>query len=128
MWLFALPLALSRTHGSGLLPYDLTETAGNAPYLLATFSGPTVAALIVTSMTEGRAGINRLLKRCVQWRVAPQWYLVALGINMLIWLLAYTALLHAASNASAQWLGMLLSESGLQPPQERLTGFLVTTN
>jgi uncharacterized protein len=92
MWLFALPLAASCNQGSGLLPYDLTETAGNALYLLATFSGPTVAALIVTGMTEGRAGLKRLLKRCVQWRVAPQWYLVALGINLVIWLLAYTAL------------------------------------
>jgi uncharacterized protein len=93
MWLFALPLALSRTHGSGLLAYDLTETAGNVLYLLATFSGPTVAALFLTGVTEGRPGIKRLLKRCVQWRVRPQWYLVALGINLLIWLLAYTALI-----------------------------------
>jgi membrane protease YdiL (CAAX protease family) len=243
MWLFALPLALSRTHGSGLLPYDLTATAGNALYLFATFSGPTVAALIVTGMTEGRAGITRLLKRIIQWRVAPQWYLVALGINLLIWLLAYTALigpqllvaaianwqlllstflpliafgiiipsiaeepgwrgfalprlqqrygpvaasfilgalhglwhlpvlltvnfgplpmanyvpfmltaalatviytwvynntggsillailLHAAGNAASQWLGTLLSESGLQPPQVGVAGFLATTN
>jgi membrane protease YdiL (CAAX protease family) len=243
MWLFALPLALSRNHGSGLLPYDLSETAGNVLFLLATFSGPTVAALIVTGMTEGRAGIKHLLKRIVQWRVAPQWYLVALFINLLIWLLAYTALigpqlliaavtnwqlllstflplvafgiiipsiaeepgwrgfalprlqqrhspivaslilgalhglwhlpvlltvnfgplplanyvpfmltaifatfiytwvynhtggsillailLHAASNASSQWLGALLSESGLQPPQEGVAGFLATTS
>jgi membrane protease YdiL (CAAX protease family) len=243
MWLFALPLALSRNHGNGLLDYDLSETAGNVLFLLATFSGPTVAALIVTGMTEGRAGIKRLLKRIVQWRVAPQWYLVALLINLLIWLLAYTALigpqllvvavsnwqlllttflpliafgiiipsiaeepgwrgfalprlqqrygpvvasfvlgalhglwhlpvlltvnfgplplanyvpfmltavfatfiytwvynntggsillailLHAASNAASQWLGTLLSESGLQPPQEGFAGFLATTN
>jgi membrane protease YdiL (CAAX protease family) len=93
MWLFALPLALSRNQGSGLLDYDLSETAGNVLFLLATFSGPTVAALIVTGMTEGRAGLKRLLKRCVQWRVRPQWYLVALSINLLIWLLAYTALI-----------------------------------
>jgi membrane protease YdiL (CAAX protease family) len=243
MWLFALPLALSRTHGSGLLPYDLTETAGNALYLFATFSGPTVAALIVTGMTEGRAGIKHLLKRIVQWRVAPLWYLVALGINLLIWLLAYTALigpqlliaavtnwqlllstflpliafgiiipsiaeepgwrgfalprlqqrhgpiaaslilgtlhglwhlpvlltvnfgplplanyvpfmltaafatviytwvynntggsillailLHAASNAASQWLGTLFTQSGLQPPQEGVAGFLASTH
>jgi len=40
---------------------------------------------------EGRAGVWHLLKRFVQWRVRPQRYLVALGINMLVWLLAYTA-------------------------------------
>src|SRR5262249_47851402 len=95
MWLFALPLALLRNQGSGLLDYDLSEAAGNVLFLLATFSDPTVAALIVTGMTEGGAGIKRLLKRIVQWRVAPQWYLVALFINLAI-------LLHAASNATTQ--------------------------
>jgi membrane protease YdiL (CAAX protease family) len=93
MWLFAVPLALSRNQGSGVLSYDLSDTLGNMLFLLATFSGPTVAALIVTSVTDGRAGVLRLLKRCVQWRVGLQWYIVALGINMLIWLLAYTALI-----------------------------------
>jgi membrane protease YdiL (CAAX protease family) len=92
MWLFALPLALSRNQGSAVLPYDLSDTLGNILFLLATFSGPTVAALIVTGATEGRAGVRRLLKRFVQWRARPRWYLVALGINLLVWLLAYTAL------------------------------------
>jgi hypothetical protein len=63
------------------------------PYLLGTFIGPTAAALIVIGVTEGRAGVVRLLKRCIQWRVRPRWYLVALGANLLIWLLAYTALM-----------------------------------
>ena len=71
-WLFAVPLALSRNQGSGLLAYDLSDTAGNALFLLATFSGPTVAALTVTGVTEGRAGMKRLFKRVVQWRVGPQ--------------------------------------------------------
>jgi membrane protease YdiL (CAAX protease family) len=93
MWLFVVPLGLSRSHGSGVLAYDLSEGFGNTLYLLGTFIGPTVAALIVTGVTEGRAGVARLLKRLVQWRVRPRWYLVALGINLLIWLLAYTALI-----------------------------------
>jgi membrane protease YdiL (CAAX protease family) len=84
---------LSRNEGSGLLAYDLSDTLGNLLFLLATFSGPTVAALIVTGATEGRAGVWRLLKRCVQWRVRPQWYFVALVVNMLIWLLTYAALI-----------------------------------
>src|SRR5689334_25119706 len=79
MWLFVVPLGLSRSHGSRVLPYDLSEGLGNTLYLLGTFSGPTVAALIVTGVTEGRAGVARLLKRFVQWRVRPRWYLVALG-------------------------------------------------
>jgi uncharacterized protein len=93
MWLFIVPLGFSRSHGSSVLAYDLSEGVGNALYLLGTFIGPTVAALIVTSVTEGRTGVVRLLKRFVQWRVRPQWYLVVLGINMLVLLLAYAALI-----------------------------------
>jgi membrane protease YdiL (CAAX protease family) len=37
-------------------------------------------------------------------------------------------LLHATSNAASQWLGAILSESGLQPPQEGVAGFLATTS
>lgn len=93
MWLFVVPLGLSRSHGSGVLPYDLSEGFGNTLYLLGTFIGPTVAALVVTGVTEGRAGVARLLKRFVQWRVRPRWYVVALAINLVIWLLAYAALM-----------------------------------
>ena len=93
MWLFAVPLAFSRNQGIGVLPYDLSDAIGGVLFLLATFSGPTVAALIVTSVTEGRAGMKRLLKRCMQWRVRPHWYLVVLLINMMIWLLSYSALM-----------------------------------
>jgi uncharacterized protein len=93
MWLFVVPLGLSRSHGSGVLPYDLSEGLGNTLYLLGTFIGPTVAALIVTGVTEGRAGVARLLKRFIQWRVRPHWYLVAITINLVIWLLAYAALM-----------------------------------
>ncbi len=93
MWLFALPIALSTNQGIGILPYRLSDTVGNVLFLLATFSGPTIAALIVTSATEGRAGVVGLLKRFVQWRVRPHWYLVVLSINMLIWLLAYTTVM-----------------------------------
>jgi uncharacterized protein len=39
--------------------------------------GPLVAALIVTALTEGRAGIKDFLKRLVRWRVDFRWYAVA---------------------------------------------------
>lgn len=110
MWMFAVPLAVSRDQGSGLLPFDLSEPIGNVLFLLATFSGPTLAALIVTAATEGRAGVWRLLKRCVQWRVRPHWYIVALFINMLIWLLAYSALMGPqVLVAAATYWPLLLS-------------------
>ena len=39
--------------------------------------GPTVAALLVTVRTEGRAGVKLLLSRFLRWRVAPVWYVAA---------------------------------------------------
>jgi membrane protease YdiL (CAAX protease family) len=92
-WGLVLPMTLSRNIGVGLLPYDLPDALGIALYLLASFVGPTVAALVVTGLTEGRAGVWALLRRTVQWRVGPQWYLVALLANLSIWTLAYTAVL-----------------------------------
>ena len=92
-WGLVLPMTLSRNIGVGLLPYDLPDALGIALYVLASFVGPTVAALVVTGLTEGRAGVSALLRRTLQWRVGPQWYLVALLANLSIWLLAYSAVL-----------------------------------
>jgi len=91
-WIPILPLTLSRNAGIGLLPYDLPDILMYVLLTLTTFSGPTLAALIVTGATEGRAGVKQFLKRFIQWRVRPHWYIVVLGINLLVWLLAYTAL------------------------------------
>lgn len=79
-WLVELPVVLSET-GTGLLPYTLPPLVIALSIAGATFLGPTVSAFIMTGMTEGRAGIHRLLRRYVQWRVGVQWYLfVLLGI------------------------------------------------
>ena len=66
--------------GTGLLPFHAP-----ASFLviigLGAFTGPTVAAFAVTALTEGRAGVDRLLERIVQWRVGLVWYLfVFLGL------------------------------------------------
>ncbi len=110
MWLFAVPLALSHDQGSGLLSYEVSEDGGNLLFLLATFSGPTIAALLVTGISEGRQGLLRLLKRTLQWRVAPRWYLIVVSINLLIWLLAYSVLLgpQLLLGATTHW-SLLLS-------------------
>ena len=72
-WLLEIPLALSQT-GTGLLPFSLPLPAVALTIAAATFVGPTVAAFIMTGITEGRAGVRRLLRRYVLWRVGLRWY------------------------------------------------------
>ena len=45
--------------------------------LIGTF-GPSIAALTVTARQDGLAGVSNLLRRLLYWRVAPQWYLLAI--------------------------------------------------
>jgi membrane protease YdiL (CAAX protease family) len=76
-WLVTIPLALS-ANGVGLLPFSIPE--GSVFFVSAAwvFLGPTLAAFIMAGVTEGRAGIRRLLHRYVLWRVGLRWYLVIL--------------------------------------------------
>src|SRR5215467_10552569 len=47
--------------------------------------GPTLAAFLMTAVTQGRAGILQLLRRYVLWRVGLRWYLlVLLGVPVLL--------------------------------------------
>ena len=45
---------------------------------------PAVAAVIVSAMTEGRPRVKDLLKRLKLWRVGLRWYVVALGLPVLL--------------------------------------------
>jgi len=47
-------------------------------FLLGTFA-PAVVALALTSQAEGRAGVRRLLREIVHWRVGARWYLFAVS-------------------------------------------------
>lgn len=59
--------------------------------------GPFLAALIVLGLTVGRSGVKTLLGRMVRWRVGLQWYLIALGLPILLGGLAsYLAVLLGA--------------------------------
>src|SRR5215203_5983679 len=81
-WLVELPYVLSED-GSGLLPFSsplLTWVLSPA----SIFLGPTLAAFIMTGITEGREGVGHFLRRFVLWRVGLRWYLFALlGIPMI---------------------------------------------
>jgi uncharacterized protein len=61
-WGYWIPLALAGGHHS------------HFPGL----AGPMLAAITVTALTEGPAGLRRLWSRMARWRVAGRWYLVAL--------------------------------------------------
>jgi membrane protease YdiL (CAAX protease family) len=104
-WIPILPLTLSRNAGIGLLPYDLPDILMYMLLALTTFSGPTLAALIVIGVTEGRAGVKQFFKRFIHWRVGLAWYVVALFIMLVIWLLGYTAVvgLPLLIGAATHW-------------------------
>jgi uncharacterized protein len=83
-WLVELPVVLSET-GTGALPYTLPKPLIAVLIAAATFAGPTVAAFIMTALTEGRAGVHRLLRRYIQWREGLGWYVfVLLGIPAIV--------------------------------------------
>jgi membrane protease YdiL (CAAX protease family) len=94
-WLCEIPAALSKA-GLGLLPFRPSLDQLDMIVILASFAGPTLAALTLTGALEGRAGVVRLLKRYVQWRAGIQWYLLALFGMPLIAVLAASAFLGAA--------------------------------
>lgn len=94
-WLCLLPIVLS-TDGLGLVPFQTPFPLFVALYLLASFAGPTLAAVLVTLALEGRAGLGPFFRRYVQWRVGVVPYVLALLGFPLIWLVAMTALMGAA--------------------------------
>src|ERR671932_75998 len=69
-WIVWSPWVLSED-GAGLLPFKLSDVSDAASGLLnaaAILLGPTLSGFIMTGITEGRAGIRRLLRRIVLWR------------------------------------------------------------
>jgi len=81
-----------------------------SPIGVAAF-GPFIAALVVLAVTEGKPGLKTLLRRIVHWRVGWQWYLVALGLPIVMAGVAsyLTVLLGAPVPTAAQlaaWPGV----------------------
>ena len=50
--------------------------------------GPAFAGFVMAGITEGRAGMVRLLRRVLVWRFGIAWYLAALLLLPTIWLLS----------------------------------------
>jgi membrane protease YdiL (CAAX protease family) len=76
-------------------------------------AGPLIAALIIISFTEGRAGLRDLGSRLIRWRVGWRWYAVAIGLPLLV--IGVTVALNAAAFgapapdlAALSWSSVLL--------------------
>ena len=79
-WIIFIPYVLSQW---GILPNTQIYVIF---HVLHTF-GPTLAAIIMINILEGKAGIRRLWQRIRQWRAPWHWYLfILLGIPALIML------------------------------------------
>jgi uncharacterized protein len=107
-WVVWLPFLIS-ADGIGLMsfssPLPLIVTGG-----LGTFTGPALAAFIMTGVTEGRAGIRRLLQKIVLWRVGLRWYLFALlGLPMIMTLGAIVVPGNLASFEPMDPISLLLA-------------------
>jgi membrane protease YdiL (CAAX protease family) len=105
-WAFWLPIALSRVeHGLGLLPFAFSDGAMLLCLVLGGFAGPPVAALTLSAMSSGRAGVGQLLRRCLAWRVGIQWYLIILFGFLGIFLVGFSIVYGANLSQAflAQW-------------------------
>lgn len=94
-WIVWLPMVLA---GNNLLlpPSAVPPGLKFLLIVLAPFTGPTLAAFIMTTVLEGRVGVRRLLRRMVQWRFGLPWYLVALAAPPLV-LMASVATIYGAA-------------------------------
>jgi membrane protease YdiL (CAAX protease family) len=106
-WIAFLPLVLAQ-NGLGLLPYTVPAlgpiSAGNWFTVLASIAGPTLASLTVTAITTGKAGVRKLLRRYVLWRVGLRWYLLVLvGVPLIQLALSSVFLGTAPLTAFIQW-------------------------
>ncbi|MBN2045950.1 MAG: hypothetical protein JW757_13090, partial [Anaerolineales bacterium] len=70
-WLGWIPIAIG---SHGIAPFD-------NPYfqflLILPAVSPALAAVIVTQVAHGKAGVRDLLRALIQWRVSLVWYIVA---------------------------------------------------
>jgi CAAX protease family protein len=92
-WLLDLPMVLGKD-GLGLLPYHVPFAIYVILFLLGSYSGPTLAALMVTKALEGKAGLRKFFSRYAQWRVQARWYLVAVFGFPILYIVSASVLLH----------------------------------
>jgi CAAX protease family protein len=77
-------------------------------FVLAMLAGPSAAALLLTSVVSGHAGLRELLSRLLRWRVGARWYAVALLTAPIVFAAVHLAL----SLASPVFLPSIVTMSG----------------
>lgn len=80
--------------GAGWLQVRVDRKLSGFLNAAAILAGPTLAGFVMTWVTEGRAGVGRLLARFVLWRVEAGWYgfvFVGVPLVMLLGTIAYAA-------------------------------------
>ncbi len=111
-WVVTVPFALS-ANGVGLLPFGIPNGSVFFVSAVWVFLGPTLAAFVVTGVTQGRTGVRRLLRRYVLWRVGLRWYLVVLAgppaVMLLVTILLPGALASFRTLAPLNPLPLLVS-------------------
>jgi hypothetical protein len=71
-------LAFGLTWAFELLALLLWHVNYYGPWMAPAFFGPTLSALLLTAILEGKADVGRLLRGYVRWRVGLRWYLLVL--------------------------------------------------
>jgi len=77
---FVLAYAISWVAWLGPI-LELAEPFGTLGYLIGGF-GPALAALVVTWL--GSDSVQAWARQIIDWRVAPRWYVAALGVPLLV--------------------------------------------
>jgi membrane protease YdiL (CAAX protease family) len=110
-WTVLLPTVLFES-GFGLIPIDIPEPAVMLSFIPAAMAGPALGAFVVTRMVEGKQGTRQLLRRRIlRWRVAVQWYLIAIFGVPIVYFLAASLVLGAAplNSLIEEWPFLLTS-------------------
>ena len=81
--------------------------AFNVTFLGPIFAlGPFLAAIIVTALTKGTAGLKALVSRMVRWRVGLGWYAAALLLPVAVYVVAVSlSILLGARASTAEQFG-----------------------
>jgi membrane protease YdiL (CAAX protease family) len=118
---FALTFGLTWGLGAcfALFPAQLTAVFGkvsvtNPLFILAVYA-PSISAIVVTGLIDGRAGVTRLLGGFLRWRIGIRWYLaIFVGIPMLsaIAMLLSAALARTPLNVDHWYQLFLLGPTG----------------